>query len=154
MNTYKSICLSLLLIFGLEALAQDPEFKRIESLKTKFITEKLDLSPEEAQKFWPVYNAYRKELEAIHGRRNGEFNRMEMVRNWEDKTEEELQSFIRKELNEQKRITELKLNYLEKFNAAVGQRKAATYYRIEVEFHRKLMGELRKRRPRPDRKKF
>ena len=32
------------------------EFERIQSEKIAFITQELDLSPEEAQVFWPVYN--------------------------------------------------------------------------------------------------
>jgi len=41
-----------------------PEKKQqnIEALKVAFITKELDLTPEEAQKFWPVYNQYSKEM--------------------------------------------------------------------------------------------
>ena len=35
---------------------------RLEALKIAYITKNLDLSPEEAQKFWPVYNQYSAEL--------------------------------------------------------------------------------------------
>ncbi len=34
----------------------------IESLKIAFLTKQLSLTPEEAQKFWPVYNQYTMEL--------------------------------------------------------------------------------------------
>ena len=34
----------------------------IESLKVAFISRELELTPEEAQKFWPLYNQYSKEL--------------------------------------------------------------------------------------------
>src|ERR1700751_2005111 len=35
---------------------------RLEALKIAYITNKLNLSPEEAQKFWPIYNQYALEL--------------------------------------------------------------------------------------------
>jgi hypothetical protein len=35
---------------------------RLEALKIAYITNKLNLSPEEAQKFWPIYNNYSLEL--------------------------------------------------------------------------------------------
>lgn len=35
---------------------------RTEAIKIAFITKELNLSPEEAQKFWPVYNDYIAEL--------------------------------------------------------------------------------------------
>ena len=34
----------------------------IEALKVAFLSKELDLTPDEAQKFWPVYNQYAKEL--------------------------------------------------------------------------------------------
>ncbi len=146
MNTYKFTLLSLcFLLISTSLLAQPKDFKQIELLKTKYITEELDLSPEEAQKFWPVYNEYRKALDAIHDRRQQEFKRHKMLKNWDKHSDEELEKFTRKELEDQSKIAAVKLDYLEKFSSAVGKRKAATYYRIEVEFHRKLMQELRRR---------
>lgn len=36
--------------------------EKIEALEVAFITKELDLTPEEAQQFWPVYNQYSKEV--------------------------------------------------------------------------------------------
>ncbi|MCB0697691.1 MAG: hypothetical protein KDC07_10020, partial [Chitinophagaceae bacterium] len=40
---------------------RDHKHDRIKALKIAYITEKLDLTSEQAQKFWPVYNRYEKE---------------------------------------------------------------------------------------------
>ena len=45
----------------LHAEAALKEFERIQAEKIAFITQELDLSPEEAQAFWPVYNQCWKE---------------------------------------------------------------------------------------------
>jgi hypothetical protein len=37
---------------------------RIEALKIAYLTKKLNLSTEEAQKFWPIYNKYSDEIRA------------------------------------------------------------------------------------------
>jgi hypothetical protein len=37
----------------------------IEALKVAFLSKQLDLTPEEAQQFWPVYNQYAIELKQI-----------------------------------------------------------------------------------------
>lgn len=50
-----------------EAAAPDVSEKKqqdIQALKAAFITRELELTPEEAQKFWPVYNQYEKEFNA------------------------------------------------------------------------------------------
>ncbi len=36
--------------------------EKIQALKTAFITQKLQLTPDEAQKFWPIYNQYENEI--------------------------------------------------------------------------------------------
>ncbi len=35
---------------------------RLEALKIAYVTKKMDLSPDEAQRFWPFYNQYAAEL--------------------------------------------------------------------------------------------
>ncbi|NMH86693.1 Spy/CpxP family protein refolding chaperone [Flavivirga algicola] len=56
----KKIILPILIFFlSLNILAQHDRGK-IKALKISFITEKLDLTEDEAQKFWPVYNNYDK----------------------------------------------------------------------------------------------
>ncbi|MHA4812200.1 hypothetical protein ACX0G9_29160 [Flavitalea flava] len=38
----------------------------LEAMKIAFITKRLNLSPEEAQRFWPVYNQYAAEVRQAH----------------------------------------------------------------------------------------
>lgn len=49
-------CLSLLLTVS--AVAQDQDRQKIESAKIALITNRLSLSTEQAQQFWPIYNEY------------------------------------------------------------------------------------------------
>ncbi|WP_421752941.1 hypothetical protein [Croceimicrobium sp.] len=143
------IFLSSLLLFGFLAQAQPEDFKKVEAYKTKFITEELDLSPEEAQKFWPVYNEYNKKLHELHQKRMEGMSRREVRDKWDDLDDATLEKIALEELQNQKKIAELKLEYYDKFKAALGTRKAATFYRIEIEFHRHLMETLGRRRGRP-----
>jgi len=41
---------------------QRPGLATIESMKTAFIIQRLNMSPEESQKFWPIYNLYSAEV--------------------------------------------------------------------------------------------
>jgi hypothetical protein len=45
-----------------EEIPSEKQQQNIEALKVAFISKELDLTPDEAQKFWPVYNQYSKEL--------------------------------------------------------------------------------------------
>ena len=39
---------------------EPPKKEKMEAMRVGFITQKLDLTSEEAQKFWPVYNEFQK----------------------------------------------------------------------------------------------
>ncbi len=63
----RSLWIGLLLMWG---WAQEERAERLKSLRIALITEALELTPEEAQTFWPVYNAreaaLQKHREEIH----------------------------------------------------------------------------------------
>jgi hypothetical protein len=140
--------LALFMLNSLNLIAQGPErdFKKIEAYKIQYLTEKLDLSPELAQKFWPVYNEYQKETRRILKGKPDLPPRGDDGRKMENMTDEEIETFVLEKLNDQKQLAELKILYYEKFKAAIGTRGAAKYYRAELDFHRRLMDELQRRR--------
>jgi hypothetical protein len=60
----KKIIFILILCLPMLASAQDNAQRdnKLESLEIAYLTRELNLSPEEAQKFWPVYNKYSAEM--------------------------------------------------------------------------------------------
>ena len=63
----KRILLTVLFtsIFGIALLYSQERGERIEALKVAFITKQLQLTSQEAQKFWPVYNGYENEMKSM-----------------------------------------------------------------------------------------
>ncbi|MEB2780641.1 hypothetical protein U3A58_09555 [Algoriphagus sp. C2-6-M1] len=61
MKRYTCIAFLMLLAIG-TAFAQRPEARydreKLEAARVAFITTRLDLKPEQAQKFWPIFNVY------------------------------------------------------------------------------------------------
>jgi hypothetical protein len=57
------ITLIITLLLTMNVVAQSPEKReRIKALKVAFITEKLELTESEAQKFWPIYNTFEENM--------------------------------------------------------------------------------------------
>lgn len=108
--------------------------RKIEALKAEFLTKRLDLTPGEAQKFWPVYNSYQKELSAIFRERH------------EAKKAHRENGANYDELKYEARILELKKKYKKGFSDALPQEKVETLYTAEREFREQLINQLRKRR--------
>lgn len=61
----------MFLLFGfitfatVAAKAQHPAGEKIRSLEIGYLTKQLQLLPEEAEKFWPVFNKYKAEMKAV-----------------------------------------------------------------------------------------
>ena len=62
--------LSFLLLLCTGAMAQQEEAlggkagEKLQAMEVAYLTRELDLSPEDAQKFWPVFNKYREEVKS------------------------------------------------------------------------------------------
>ncbi len=63
----------LFLLFFLSVMSlqaqQRTTYEQIKSLKTAFITERLELTPSQAESFWPVYNEFDKKFHELRKRR-------------------------------------------------------------------------------------
>ena len=49
-----------------------PTKEKIKAMKISYITSELDLSPKEAQVFWPIYNEFEAKMEGFHKERRAE----------------------------------------------------------------------------------
>ena len=97
---------------------------RLEALKIAYITNKLNLSPEEAQKFWPIYNQYSLELKVA---------RMKAVNN--NSSEIELDESL---LNIRKK-------YSTQFSQVLPPAKVDTFFKSEKEFGHFVENEMERR---------
>ncbi|MFN8299720.1 MAG: hypothetical protein U0T75_11485 [Chitinophagales bacterium] len=139
MNKLKkaAIGFSLMLLCVTGAMAQPPQGggnqnkgEKVEALLIAWLTQRLNLTPEEAQKFWPVFNSYRAELKTLR-------QTMKLEEGAEPSADQMLE-FDQKKLD-------LKKKYKTQFEAAIGKAKVDILYRAEEEFKQKLK-EMREQR--------
>ncbi|MFT3936829.1 MAG: hypothetical protein QM726_24605 [Chitinophagaceae bacterium] len=119
--------LILLLALGslLNVHAQDGE--KLQALKIAYLTKKLDLSPEEAQRFWPVYNKYTEEIKAVR-----------LGRKQTDNPESELEI--------EEKVLAVRKKYNGEFAKALSPEKVNTFFRSEKDFGLMIQRELQERR--------
>ena len=120
------LLLSFFVITVSVSLAQNGNRKLepLEPLKIAYITKRLDLSPEEAQKFWPIYNLYAEELKRA---------RQDAIRN--NKSEIELDESL---LNIRKK-------YSVQFGRALSPQKIDIFFKSEKEFGAYVQKEMERR---------
>ncbi len=140
----------LILLVGNSLLAQpldkedDPkERQRIESLKIAFITKKLNLSPEEAQRFWPVYNQFNTEMES--NKRDSKLIRKAMGDEFATMSDPEIEKFTDEIIAQRRKEVEITEKYYAQFKKVLPIRKVALLYKSEREFRRQLLDEVRNR---------
>jgi len=122
------LIISLLLGFTIAGMSQDEDKKdggRIEALKIAYLTRKLNLTTEEAQKFWPVYNKYADELRKvqIEARQNNT-----------------------SEIDRDEKVLNIRKRYNGEFSKALSAEKANSFFRVEKEFNSFLQKEMIERR--------
>lgn len=127
---------SLIFSIGISLPVIAQQEKNIEAVKAAFITQKLDLTPEESQKFWPVYNSYQQELRQLMIKRN------------QQRRAFALQSGVAPvdELKIESERLELRKRYRQEFFKVLPRQKAALVYPTEREFHQQLIKHLPKRK--------
>lgn len=145
-NRMMTVLVSLFVVsiaWGQESRAA--RFERIEAEKIAFITKSLDLSPAEAERFFPIYNQYRTEFAKLRqekhsGRTNPRTNlQSQSLRPNSFNPNRDVLAFDAKEL-------ELKKSYRKRFTDVVGAARASQFFEVEEEFRNYLMRELQQRR--------
>ncbi|MBT8232556.1 MAG: hypothetical protein HKO66_01790 [Saprospiraceae bacterium] len=126
---------------------RDKVRQKMEAKKIAFISDELELTPEEAQTFWPLYNAFHDEMKSIrsshqHSEENKDYS----------------QALVNLINDESQRLT-IKKSYVDKFSNAVGPEKTFRFFNIDRRFKREMLEGLKRRKrydksDRPDKEKM
>ncbi|HNS29225.1 MAG TPA: hypothetical protein PKL52_01715 [Tenuifilaceae bacterium] len=137
-------CLGLLLVgnstlFGQSKDSQKEE--RVKAQKIAFFTEKLNLTPEEAQQFWPVYNEYwEKKDKIINERREAMKYCNENIDNLSDK---EMEKYNDMYIDFLKQESDLLIDFSKKLKKVLSPEKVLRFYFADYEFKSYLLRQIR-----------
>ena len=115
--------------------------ENIEAMKVAFITSKLDLTPEEAQKFWPVYNQYTEKMQELRKKRR--LDEREAKKNIDEYSDKEIEHAIDSDLAVRQKELDLQKEYSTKFKTVLPMKKVAKLYAAEEEFKMELLNKLK-----------
>lgn len=135
------ILVALLFSLGGAAYAQPGE--RIEQLRIAFLTEELDLTSQEGQAFWPLFNEYndqRKDFESSARRAERELDRKASP------SEADVLEVAKLQAENLRKQADLLDDYLPKFLEVLGPERTVRLMRSEEEFKRRMLERIRDRR--------
>ena len=139
--------LVFLLISSL-SFAQDYKERRekVKALKVAFITEKLELTTEEAQKFWPIYNAFdEKQAELRHEKMRAILNRFKPG-NVENLSEKEASTLLIQMEKIEEDLFNLRRKFIKDLQGVVSAKKIIKLKKAEEDFNRELLKQMREKR--------
>lgn len=142
----------LFLFVSAAAFAQGGKFKekmqqkkdQLKSMKIAFITSELDLTPDEAAKFWPLFNEFEEKERVI---------RKEKIKNYIDRsqgsekmTEKEALNALNQMETAEEELHQLRKKFIVNLKGVLPASKILKLKKAEEEFSRKLLQQYRGKR--------
>lgn len=134
------ILLTIVGIFlTIQVSAQGKRGDRIKAMKVAYLTDKLELTPEEAQNFWPLYNELSSKLREIKKSARSE-------RIPENISEAEALDLISKKFIADQEELDLKKAYSSKMKSVISPIKLLRLEEAEKQFKRELLHRAKEKR--------
>jgi hypothetical protein len=140
----RKLIVAFITLLPLCLFAQPPRGEKLEALKIGFLTERLNLTPEEAKSFWPVYNKFQDELEKVRKQRRETFRNAQ--ENFDDMSDNEIEKMVDSEIIQRQNELDIFKKYHPQFKQVLPIRKVALLYKTEEDFKRKLLEMIRDRK--------
>ena len=126
--------------------------EKIKALKVAYLTEELNLSSKEAQKFWPVYNEHREKVDFLRNKARTEIKKkLKEIGSVDNLSEDEAKYFVNAKLDSDKQIAKENENFNKKISKFLSYKKIIKLHLSEREFAKKLMRKYKTKRQRSPR---
>ncbi|MDD5570242.1 MAG: hypothetical protein PHD97_03705 [Bacteroidales bacterium] len=124
---------------------QEQKREKIDAMKVGFITNQLQLTPQEAQVFWPIYNQYEKEKrDAMKSRATERFN---AKTNSDKMTDKDWEKLADDEIIFAQKMLDLAKKYHAQFKTVLPIKKVVLLYKAEKLFRKELLKKIKDRNP-------
>lgn len=143
------LVLLLALIIAMPSIAQNGARRKkireqIDAQKVAFITEKLQLTPAEAQQFWPIYNEYESQRQTIV-KEFMEKNLEERDMDVETLTDKQALEIADSQIIQAQKMLDLRKKYHAEFKKVLSPKKLLLLYQAERDFKKFILKEIRQR---------
>lgn len=118
--------------------------EKVEAMKIGFITQQMELTPEEAQKFWPIYNQMNNEIETL--RKERKLSRENAKETFETMSDAEIEKLINDEMASRQKELDIHKKYVAQFKSVLSIKKVAQFYKAEEGFKRRLLEKIQEKK--------
>lgn len=130
-------------MISFSGFSQDKDaMKKIESARIALITERLGLSPEQAEKFWPVYREYNVQRMQLRQ----ELREARQEAEVQNLTEEQSKALMQKAMDLKQRELNLDNQYAERMSAVISTQQILQLRNAEKDFQQMLLRRIQDQR--------
>lgn len=136
----------LFCLFSISAFAQDdldtnngPLADRILAKKMAFFTDKLQLTSDELQNFWPLFTQYEKEQRQIK-------RKYKPTKAFRFMSDQEAEVHLLNTFKKEEELLAIKRSYFQKFKGVISIRKIAMINTVDRQFKEVLLRQMRDRK--------
>jgi hypothetical protein len=142
----KNILIIALLLSGVTALAQNTSQQdarsKLEAARIALITERLGLTPEQAQQFWPIYNEYAEQRRLIQQ----EFRDARKGLDMNKLTEEQSRALMKVRMDGKQRQLNLETKYGDRLMDVINTRQLMALKKAEDDFRAMIIRRIEQRK--------
>jgi hypothetical protein len=117
--------------------------ERIKTIKIWRLTEKLNLDTEQSEKFFPLYNKFQDDREAIDQQRREVFQRLDELINQEDAKDEDIDKLLDQLDGFDRQLNTNRTEFRKNLEGILTTRQIGNLYVFEVEFARHIQDIVR-----------
>jgi len=138
--------LTALLLITVFTYGQNDSFQQrlnnLRSQKIAFITQRLSLTTDEAQSFWPVYNELALKKDKLNKRRKEII--FELRNNWDNFSDKEKENLSDEFVGLRLKEATLEVEYHERFKKVLDTDKVLKLYQAEMAFKNYLLNKIKR----------
>lgn len=135
----------LFLFLSFSIYAQNDKKEQIRAMKVAFFTTELDFTSSEAEKFWPIYNAYDdKQFELRHQKMKGYFQKIKSL-DFNKLSEKEANTLLDQIQDNEADLFNLRKKFILNLKEVLPVVKIIRLKKAEEDFNRKLLQQYKEK---------
>lgn len=114
--------------------------EKIRSAKVSFISNEISLTPQQAEKFWPIYNSFRDNMYKLYGEKHD----IDRHINFKKITEKQAEILVKKIQDKESQINQTKTNYVKELSKILDYKQILKLNSAEHKFKKTLLERIKK----------
>lgn len=150
-NRFLTVLLSATVILLASSINVSAQFgnkddwkEKMQSEKIAFLTMEIGLTPDEAQKFWPIYNMVSDDMDKAMHEVFSSYMELEKALN-EEKSDKEISKYLERYLDALEKQNEIRDDSVEEYRKILTDKKVAKIFVAEEKFRRQHIRRLHER---------